>query len=329
MRVVIFNWSQETQSTTGKLDVDFFPTFLTEGTPYFRGYRFRIFYAKEMTVFLTCDDVTLGVKERSLPMSRLKAEEFSKVSPLFNGVKYYAPVAYSVIEGNQPGAIFVDNNVNPTVALVCGQSGFCYLAGNQDNERFNQSLPTLLFEEVGLRDIDLCLFPEAWGEKLDGILGDRVRKEYIRTFKFRPNLFSKNLDWQSKIPSDCHISRIDEELFEQIANHFNAGIRHLWPNRNLFLSKGLGYALIYRDEIASICWTAFVGAGACDISLMTDARYEGRGYASLTAAALIDNWVRKGYTPTWHCNPQNEPSNAIARKMGFFEHEDFPMYESP
>ena len=83
-------------------------------------------------------------------MPKLKPNEFSSVSALFKGVKYYAPVAYSVIEENQPGAIFVDNNINPTVALVCGQSGFCYLARNQDNERFNQSLPTLLFEEVGL-----------------------------------------------------------------------------------------------------------------------------------------------------------------------------------
>ena len=65
------------------------------------------------------------------------------------------------------------------------------------------------------------------------------------------------------------MSCIDEELFEPVDNPFAEGIKDLWTSPNLFLSKGLGYVLIHHDEIACICWTAFVGGGACDISLGT------------------------------------------------------------
>ena len=85
-------------------------------------------------------------------MPTLHPDEFALVAPLFRDVQLYAPVPYSVIEGNESGTIFVDRHQNPTAALVCSHGGHYYLAGDPASTEFRNSLEHLLFEEMNGMD---------------------------------------------------------------------------------------------------------------------------------------------------------------------------------
>ena len=259
-------------------------------------------------------------------MIKLHPNEFALAAPLFKDVQYYAQVPYSVIDGNHPGTIFVDQRPTPTIALVCSHLGYYYLAGCPDNMQFCRSLRHLLFEEMGQMDsFSLFFFPMDWEEKLNTILPARATRGWIRAFDFNSTRFS-HTNWRHEIPEGFYLKPIDKVLIEKIANQVNPSINQtrLWIDK--FISNGLGFCLLQEDEVVSICWSPLVGNGMCDISITTAEKFRRRGFATLVAAAFIDNCSEKGLTPAWHCSPKNLASHALARKMGFQEKGDFPTF---
>ena len=259
-------------------------------------------------------------------MPRLHREEFETAAPLFKDVQYYAQVPYSVIDGNHPGTIFVDQRPRPTVALVCSHLGYYYLAGCLDNEQFCRSLRRLLFEEIeGMDSFSLFFFPTYWEERLNEILPDRATKGTIRAFDFNPIRFSYT-NWRDKIPEGFCLKSMDERLIEKVARQVNPSINQtrLWMDR--FISNGLGFCLLQDEEVVSICWSPLVGNGMCDISVTTAEKFRERGFATLVVSAFIDSCSAKGLIPSWHCGPENLASNALARKMEFEDKGDFRTF---
>ena len=265
--------------------------------------------------------------QKKLTMPKLYPDEFEIAAPLFENVQYYAPVPYSVIEGNEPGTIFVDRHQKPTVALVCSHGGYYYLAGCPDNTQFCGSLGRLLFDEMGGMDsFHLFFFPSHWEEKLNTILPARATQRTIRAFDFNPTRFS-HANWRDQIPTGFYLKSIDEISRQKIAIQVNPSISHTqgWIDDNLTL-KDLGFYLLHKDEVVSICCCSFFGNRLCDIAVATAETFRKRSFATLVASAFIDRCSAKGITPVWHCSPENLASNALARKLGFEEKGDFQAF---
>ncbi len=53
--------------------------------------------------------------------------------------------------------------------------------------------------------------------------------------------------------------------------------------------------------------------------MTTHETFRGQGYATAAAALVIEEVRKRGRTPVWSCGAHNEPSLAIARKLGFRE----------
>ena len=260
-------------------------------------------------------------------MPTLNPDEFALVAPLFRDVQLYAPVPYSVIEGNEPGTIFVDRHQEPTAALVCSHGGYYYLAGDPDNAQFSNSLEYLLFEEMGGMDsFHLFFFPSDWEEKLKVILPDRATQRTMRSYDFNPTRFSHK-NWRDKIPRGFCLKSIDEILRQKITIQVNPSISHTqsWIDNNP-ISKELGFCLLQGAEVVSICCSLIAGNGMRDISVATGEEFRDRGFATLVTAAFIDRCTAKGVTPVWHCSPENFASNALARTLGFEEKGDFRAF---
>jgi hypothetical protein len=51
-------------------------------------------------------------------MIELNINEFHKVIPIFEGIDHNQAVLFSVIEGNNPGKVFIDDMNNPKTALT-------------------------------------------------------------------------------------------------------------------------------------------------------------------------------------------------------------------
>jgi len=47
-------------------------------------------------------------------MRELIKNEFSRITQLLNEEKVHCTFAYAVVDGRQPGQVYVDNQINPT-----------------------------------------------------------------------------------------------------------------------------------------------------------------------------------------------------------------------
>ncbi|MFF2016652.1 hypothetical protein [Paenibacillus sp. NPDC058177] len=81
-------------------------------------------------------------------MIELSDEEYTHVLPLLKNQAYEPVFAYSVIDHNQSGKVFVDHRENPASCLVINSYGQYLLAGSGSDERFmNDVVEYLLNEE--------------------------------------------------------------------------------------------------------------------------------------------------------------------------------------
>lgn len=69
-------------------------------------------------------------------MIELSKENYAHVLPLLKNLAYEPVFAYSVIERNQSGKVFVDHNENPTCSLIINSYGQYFLVKRGDNECF-------------------------------------------------------------------------------------------------------------------------------------------------------------------------------------------------
>ena len=259
-------------------------------------------------------------------MLELKADQFHIMLPLLDKMEYGGFCPNSVIEGNHPGRIFVDKPIEPEIGFVWCRGGFYCLAGNENNEGFNQSLMDLLFDKLDHHTFWLYPYPvSSWERKLDSLLGDRVTKMSFRSFRFNPSEFQKLLPWRDKIPSGFEVKRIDEKLMSRIGE-IRGLTRRFWKSTEDFMKIGFGFCLLHRGEIVTFCYSAFVGGGKYEIDIRTVEKYRRQGFGEFNACAFIEHCLNKNKIPSWHCGSTNVPSDALARKLGFEPKVDFPIY---
>jgi RimJ/RimL family protein N-acetyltransferase len=68
-----------------------------------------------------------------------------------------------------------------------------------------------------------------------------------------------------------------------------------------------------------------VNRGRHELSVDTyDLQQRGRGFATLTAKACIDQCLAQGLTPVWTADESNAASLALARKLGFEKVGEYP-----
>jgi RimJ/RimL family protein N-acetyltransferase len=260
-------------------------------------------------------------------MYELAKEEFMKVLPLVGKTKNEVVFVYSVIDGIQPGRIFVDNPINPTVTLIASKGGHYYIDGNISNEEFNQSLITFLLDRDNHANFfDLYTFSSLWVKKLDHILNNKAIKLYRSPFKFDSSKFSSLSNYKSSIPEEFELVRMDEKLVAKYRDEVDSHYKILWNSEHEYVSKGFGFCLLYGDRFASVCNSFYVGGGYAAIDIVTGRDFRGRGLATITCSAFIEHCMQNNLKPSWECTMENLPSFKLATKLGFEKREDFEIY---
>lgn len=116
------------------------------------------------------------------------------------------------------------------------------------------------------------------------------------------------------------MQRMDEKLVGLI------GGMPTWFSPQEFLNRGIDYCLLEGEKLASVCTSVFATRSGIEIDVHTEEAYQRRGFATLTAAALIDECLRGGRLPNWECFWDNDASSALANRLGFDMVEDYPVY---
>ena len=263
-------------------------------------------------------------------MVPLDKSDYARVRPVFEGLRYNL-VVDSVLDGNTPGWVYVDDVRHPQAAWMWDMMDAMLLAGRADRAEVNRALAHLIDERVlpntVIPMLSLHYFPEEWEGKMDVVLhGKGARKAWRRFYTFG----GLKADWRREMPAACQMRRIDEGLLESAhlgnARDVAGWVRSFWDSYRDFVERGFGFCLVEGGTIASWCLSVFASGMHFELGLATAPDYRGRGYATLTAAACAEHCVEHGLTPHWHCWEDNAPSIRVAEKVGFERPERYAVY---
>lgn len=256
-------------------------------------------------------------------MIELETGQYGKILPLLKNIKQ-AVLPYGVCEGYNHGRVFVDDAQNPQTTAVWTPVGYYFLVlgRGQNLDDVSQVLTdTFVPESKAMGETGFILIAEFddWREKTSALLkGREVIEIFRRPFVFNAEKFIAN--WREKIPAGFELKRVDESLAQQI------NLPPSWKSPADFAAHGIGFALMDGDKIASVCSSIFASSERVEIDIHTEEEYRRRGFASITASALIEETLQQGKQPNWECFWENEESTVLALKLGFEQLPDYPVY---
>ncbi|HDX9579752.1 TPA: GNAT family N-acetyltransferase [Bacillus pseudomycoides] len=244
----------------------------------------------------------------------------------------------AIIEGNNPGRVFVDHVDLPQSGLVWfgNLDGFVFI-GNPNNESFNCEIKKFLNEEVAQEAIELGVHwfegfghGTNWDDTIKKILsGYSYEESNQKVYKLYENQYQ--IQNEPKIDEGYTLLKITEEnvIANRLYDHsfFVAQLSLFWSSMEAFFEKGMGYAVMYKNEVVSICFSGFVSGNTHAVAIETVEGHRGKKLAQKVAHVYVQDCFTNGYTPYWDCMEENTPSIAIAESLGFVNVFDYIVYD--
>lgn len=266
-----------------------------------------------------------------LEMIELDPKGFAAVQDLLRPFDYSLSVR-AVLEGNNPGRIFVDDTAWPrTVLAITGEGTF--LAGDHRDATIIDPLRRLLrriftgavFPSAGWC-ISLHVDPGDWAAELpklvpthqaDGLLG----YHYL----------CRDLDpgWRAPLPDGYTLQRVDRATLSKFPEEMRewASVEDWWGTVENFFSKGISFCVVRGDDVVSWCTSTCVAGGQVEVGTFTASGHRRRGLATAAVAATVACCLDSGYRAVgWHCVHDNAGSWKTAEKVGFKREKEYQMY---
>lgn len=246
-----------------------------------------------------------------LPIFEISANE---VSPLLRTLLRtdfpQTPRCLGVLEGNaRAGRVLCDNPLRPTWAVVQeSYDGTIYWGGKVTQSTLTSVVDTLRMKSdviigVWLDEPHEALLPA--NPDYDG-----------RTLEFYDRPIGKGLaPYFAHLPEGYALRRMDRELV----------MRTEWGPQDVEQMGGLdawekecfGFCLMHKDEILCEASVGPSAQGLYEPGVFTQEAHRSKGYATLTAARLIQEIEARGGQTYWNCAKQNIASAKVARKLGY------------
>lgn len=259
-------------------------------------------------------------------MFELKKEEYKKVIPLLKDLKGIYLPADAVVEYNQSGHIYVNNQINPSSCLIVNCCGSYLILGEEGDTDFNNSLLQFLMDKSKhLNFFDLSLSTEKWFIQMNNLLDGYAVRLSRTAYDFNPNNLSQLNTCATKIPANFTLKYMDEELYDRFLQQINPLYFKSWGSFQEFSSKGFGFCLLKKDKFVSICTTDYVAGGYAGIDIETMYEYRRQGFATITCSAFIEHCLHNNLVPRWNADSGNDPSNKLAMKLGFNRVKKYDM----
>lgn len=260
-------------------------------------------------------------------MQEITATDFERVRPLFDPIQFCRSAVFTVIEGSQPGRIFVDRPDRPAAALMVSDS--CYFSGSPGAVDLQSEVVDLLAREAMPRRDYLLLFPltPAWHTAIESAFQAYQTKWYERcTFELDALRYRElHSGWRQRIPAGFSLRRITAETAIEVG-----GIDEMWGSVENFLAKGFGFCLVdesmpdAHSGFAGSVQTVFVGDRHAETGVGIREAYRRKGLATAACCAYLDHCLDTGVIPDWGC-VLNEASEKLAYKMGFGNKRSWPF----
>lgn len=264
-----------------------------------------------------------------VPMDRL--EDYAT---LFPG-RQLALLRQSVSAGNTIARLWVGSAVSPVDTAILwdfGNKGL-YVGGDCSSNASGDALGRFMREELaaiahaaGMNRYSVRALTSTAAVAVNHALGNRASMDKRKLFHELPCAAGTI---GGGLPLDVTFVNIDRRLLnaglvngERVA----AEARWMWPSVDRFAAQGWGVAAVIHGELVCWCTSEYVGALQCGIGIETISAYQKRGVATATAARFVDEALRRGKSPCWECDSENEASLRVAQKLGFTVTESTSWY---
>jgi len=232
------------------------------------------------------------------------------------------------------GTVFADGAGQPTMALI--ELDFYLLGGDAPVGNAGRALRYLVGgnarvvdAERTLREIELpasIIAGSSWEPLLRCVWGDAL---LTRTrVAFSPG------DWDRRrlrafgdaLPDGMAVRRIgsrDARGFEELAE----SLVYNFDSLDDFVKRGVGFGIEHEGRFISGCSSFAISSHSLEFEIQTHPDYRRRGFATATAAALIEYCLDQGLEPCWDAH--NSMSAALATRLGFVDPTPYTAYELP
>jgi len=194
----------------------------------------------------------------------------------------------SIVEGNTPAQIFVDDIENMSIFLIC--EGHCVYFGGEveDKNKYREAIK--FFKENYLSEkrrrelgvVKINYYTEAWEkELLEGLKEFDYR--VLERCLFKQDL--KNIPRLYSSDNNVIIKNIDNQVLNntQLGNHNCVidEITGMWGSVDNFVQNGFGCCAIMDENIISWCTAEYISKSYCGIGIETIEEHEGKGVATI------------------------------------------------
>lgn len=243
-------------------------------------------------------------------MAKLSVSEYFKVKKLISS--NHSISVFSVMDGNMPGEIFVNDMDKPTSALI--KTCECNLvAGTPDDKFLNEISSELDFWDTITPDT------QDWFEKIPLLHKNRFihpfkRRHYVLT----PNIFAQR---ETPLPEGFVLEKVNLELLRNSAYKNADKIIEWagdWGDDNAFYIHGAGNYIRNKETIVAWSLSDCYFEKQVTIGVNTDGSYRKRGFGIKVVSETVKDCFEKNYLAIhWLCVDTNRGSISIAEKLGF------------
>ena len=237
--------------------------------------------------------------------------------------------AIAVVDYINPGRIFVDDVNEPKSGVIWlgNNDGFIFF-GNEQNEGFNNELNYFINNVIKpeAKKVQLKWFEgignhEKWNKVIEKAF------EHRKLGRWNQKVYSLRQDeykgsYEPEIEQEYKFVKMCDSLFENDNNSIKnieflqSKISEFWTSLEDFLSNGMGYCILYKDEIVSVCFSGFVAGNVHCIDIETLEAHQGKKLAQKIAHRFVEDCLKNNMIPYWDCMEMNKPSVAVAENIG-------------
>ena len=252
-------------------------------------------------------------------MQELTAPHLERLRPLVPTHREAGHMAFvhAIIDGAQPGSVFVDDVAAPKSALAFNHSGFAFALGQARGDLVASVLPKLMAmpfmtaEPTGL----WCTAP-AWAPALRPFFKEEGSRD---EFHFEP----ASAPPPPVLGDEYRLVPLDEGLAAAWGPGLDPWVVRIWGGPKAFERDAFGIGVLFGDVLVAICTVCAVaghsGAVEAEIEIGTDAVHRQKGLAAAAAFAFFDQCNERGLLPAWTCDSKNAASQRAAARVGFRE----------
>jgi hypothetical protein len=227
-------------------------------------------------------------------ISELKRSEFHRCKELITEKGLLETKA--VIEGNHPGRIFVDDTASPASGIIWlgSNNGFIFI-GDEQNAEFNAVLPDFFtkkvqpdFREAGYTAFEAIGHHPRWDKTFLEVFGENVIGYHQRVYELQKDHYRKQPE--PVVEKGYEVVQISCETLDVPYNNvefLQSKVLEFWPSLDAFLTEGMGYMVVYENDIACVCFSGVVAGNIHGIDIETVTHHQGKKLAQTAARAFV------------------------------------------